>query len=778
MEQLKLKSLSFAYPQAKTFALDQIDLTVEQGEFLTVCGESGCGKTTLLRLLKPELAPGGVRQGEVLLTGHPIEQLSSRESAAKIGFVLQNPTHQIVTDTVWHELAFGLENLGVPCEEIRMRVAETASFFGIEPWFRQNISTLSGGQKQLVCLASVMALRPEILILDEPTAGLDPIAAQEFLSAVGTLNREFGTTVILSEHRLEEAIPLSNRVLVLDAGRIAALGSPHEVGEILTQKDHPMRLALPTPQRIYHAVDRGDTAPLTPRDGKVWLNEFAKTHPPDASRIPQDTVPQGEQVITAKDVWFRYEKEGEDVLRGMNLNVHRGELFALVGGNGAGKSTALTILAGQESPQRGKVCMGGNVCVLPQDVQTLFVGNTVKEFLGEDCVEVAELCRIGHLLELHPYDLSGGEQQRAALAKLLLCAPDLLLLDEPTRGMDAFFKREFAEILNDLRARGVTVLLVTHDLEFAAEYASRCALLFDGEVLSCSTPRAFFSQNRFYTTAANRMAGELLARAVTAEDVILACGGVVPSPPKPPQTPQQRSAPNVQKESHRPSSFLAMMTPILAALTVFLGLRFFGPKRYLLTGLLILLEVTVPFFLAFERRKPPASEIVTVSVLCALAVAGRGAFFALPQVKPALAVVIVAGLSLGMESGCLVGAMTVLVSNFFFGQGPWTPWQMLALGLIGLLSGLLPKNIGRGALCVFGFLSALVIYGGILNPASVLIAHEAPTLKLILAAFASGLSFDLIHAVSTAGFLWFFSNPMREKLRRMRQKTVDFSMVK
>ena len=759
METLNLNALTFQYRGAVSPALDGVTLSVRKGEILTVCGQSGCGKTTLLRLLTPALSPNGVRGGEVTLDGAALSDLPAREAAGRIGFVGQNPAHRIVCETVWQELAFAAENLGMPSDEIRVRVAELSSFFGMEAWFRQKTDTLSGGQKQMLCLASAMVTNPELLLLDEPTATLDPIAAGEFLAAVKRLSEECSTTVILSEHRLEQVFPMSDRVLVLEEGRPVALGTPREVGKVLSEQNHPMSLALPAPQRVCGA--------MTASEGAAWLKEQTV----DPSRIPADETPNGEVVILMDDVHFSYETE---VLRGMDLAVGRGETFALLGGNAAGKSTALSLIAGGRKPGRGKIAVHGTVGYLPQDVQTLFSKDTVgEELVGYDVGE--DLCRVAHLRDAHPYDLSGGEQERVALAKVLAKDPDVLLLDEPTHGMDAVFKAEFAKILRELRARGVTVLLVTHDLDFAAETATRCGLLFDGAVLAVAPPREFFAGKRFYTTAANRMARETLPRAVTAEDVLRACGReeVPPAPPK----KEAKASSQPEEAKRRPPGAVSLLSLAAAALTLVLGLKYFGEKRYLLTGLLLALELTLPFLFAFEKRRPPAREVVTVSVLCALAIAGRAVFYALPQVKPALAVVIVTGVALGAESGVLVGALTALVSNFFFGQGLWTPWQMLAFALVGLLAGLLPQKTRKLPLCIFGFFAAF-LYGAVMNPASVVIAYETPSVGHFLAAYVSGLPFDLIHAVSTAVFLWIFGVPLRRKLSRMRQKTVDFSAVK
>lgn len=799
MEQFSIRSLTFTYPGQETPALREITLRVEPGEFVVLCGPSGCGKSTLLRQCKPILSPHGTKTGEVLFQGQPIEMLDQRAQSQRIGFVGQDPERQIVTDKVWHELAFGLESLGYGTPTIRRRVAEMASFFGIQTWFHKDVTELSGGQKQLLHLASVMALGPEVLILDEPTSQLDPIAAGEFFAILGRLNREMGTTILLSEHRLEEALPLATQVAVMEQGSVRYAGPPAKVGTALKQNGEDMFLAMPTPMRVWGSVETESSCPVTVREGRGWLAEFFREKqlydlPLETSR----TYPS-EPALEARELWFRYEQDLLDVVRGLSLTVRQGEIFALLGGNGTGKSTALKLFAGLHRPYRGELTARGRVVLLPQDPQTIFVKKTVREDMWEldreqykDPAEreaiffrVVAQCRLETLLERHPYDLSGGEQQRAALAKVLLTAPDILLLDEPTKGLDAVFQRELAAILRGLAEQGITVLLVSHDLDFCARYAHRCALFFDGSIVTEGTPRAFFSGNSFYTTSANRMARDLLPQAVTAEDVILACGGAVPPEPEPPQTSlpplkpvtQANPIPLVSREKKRlPKRTLLAMALILLLipLTLFFGSYYLGDRKYYFISLLVLLEGMVPFFLLFEGRKPQARELVMLASLCAIGVVGRAAFFMLPQCKPVMALTILAGVSLGGESGFLVGSMTMLVSNILFSQGPWTPWQMFAMGLIGFLAGALTQKgllrAKRGSLCVFGAVAAMVIYGGIMNPASALLWSQTINGKILLTYYLAGFPMDCVQAAATALFLWFAAEPVLEKLERAKKK--------
>ena len=535
MAAFAIEHLTFAYPKAASPALDNVSFSVREGEFFLLCGVSGGGKSTLLRHLKSVLTPYGTRSGRVLLDGKPLETWDARTQAQRIGFVLQQPDDQLVTDKVWHELAFGLESLGTDAQTMRLRVGEMASFFGIQTWFDRSVDTLSGGQKQLLNLASVMAMHPDVLVLDEPTGQLDPIAAAEFLHTVQRLNRELGVTVILSEHRLEDALPMADRAAVLEQGRLTALGTPDEVARALMERDSPFFAAMPTPVRVWGGVGAPGKCPLDIRAGRALL-ETLRPCPLPATDTPADS--DGAPLLQLRECWFRYDRDGADVLKGLSLTVRAGELLAIVGGNGAGKSTALAVLAGQRRPYRGKVLQKAKrIAALCQEPHAMFVKDTVRADL-EDALRTLSLpaaerqprmdaavaaMALSPLLERHPFDLSGGEQQRAAIAKLLLARPDVLLLDEPTKGMDAAFRTSFGALLRALCEQGTAVVLVSHDIEFCAAYADRAALLFDGQILSEGRTRAFFAGNHFYTTAANRMARPWLPDAILCREVIEAC---------------------------------------------------------------------------------------------------------------------------------------------------------------------------------------------------------------------------------------------------------------
>ena len=862
VEKIKIKNLIFSYPNSEKKALDDINLTVNQGEFVTICGKSGCGKSTLLRHLKPILTPHGKTSGEIYFDGKSIYDLSDRAQAENIGFVMQNPDNQVVTDKVWHELVFGLESLGINSAEIRSKAAEMASFFGIQNWFYENVANLSGGQKQILNLASVMIMNPTLLLLDEPASQLDPISAHDFFTMLERINTELGVTIILSEHNLSEVFPLSDKVVVMENGKITAENTPYKIGEGLRQNS--MFAALPTPTKIYYSLGNNfGNCPITIRDGRKWLEkQQIDEHFEFKSKKNRINT---EPILELKDVWFRYEKNSDDILKGLSFKVRKNEFYAIVGGNGVGKSTALSVISKINRPYRGKVFINDNtkVAVMPQNPQSLFLKKSVLEELYDAVFDVEKekreneieyvikLCELDNLLENHPYDLSGGEQQRAALAKMLLRKPDLLVLDEPTKGLDACFKRKLATILKSLQKNGMTVLMVTHDIEFCAEYADICAMFFDGKIVSEAPPRKFFAENNFYTTSAKRMADGIIENAVLDKDIIRALGGeaedltetnvelnyILQKKTVIKQSKKEYKKLNVhnvilgivfvilfvltqclfcgrydnwknyvaqtisilfiavamfnliprkklgkeliqneksKRKISKRTKIATLLILFLIPITIFIGIYYLGDKKYYFISLLIILETMIPFAFAFENRKPKARELVIISSLCAIGVAGRTVFFMLPQFKPVAAIVIISGVAFGGETGFLVGAITAFVSNFFFGQGPWTPWQMFSFGIIGFLAGIMfQKGILRKTktdMCVFGFLVTFVIYGGIMNPASVIMWQSNININMVLSSYVMGMPFDFIHAVSTVFFLFFAAEPMLEKLERIKIK--------
>ena len=958
---VNIVGLEFSYPNASRPSVNGISLSLEKGSFTCICGPSGCGKTTLLRNLKPSITPHGMRRGEIKILGKSVESFEGRpgEEAQTIGYVLQNPENQIVTDKVWHELAFGLENLGLPTETIRLRIAEIASFFGIQSWFDKDVSELSGGQKQLLNLAAVMVMQPEILILDEPTSQLDPIAAIDFLDAVKKINNDIGTTVIITEHRLDNVVSMSDRLIVMDSGKVLVNDEPYNAVFRLAEINHPMFLAMPNPAQAYRsalAFLKGDKSligdanhlehmekpespigdvpdiqkhrmPLNVREGRQWLDCVMNGIPVRYARMEKEKAYDTSKIkLSTTDLWFRYEKNGRDIIKGLTFKVYDGEILAIIGGNGTGKTTLLSVLAGMRRAYRGKYKINGNrTALLPQNPQSLFVCDTVKEELLEAfegtsiqkseqnirIQEIAEFLEIDTLMDKHPYDISGGEQQRVALGKVLLLEPDLLLMDEPTKGLDNLLKMKFGELLKRLASNGRTLIFVSHDIEFCSRFANRCIMFFDGGISGEGTPRKLFSGNNFYTTAANRMARSYFVDGILPEDIgwLVAQnikmaeadsnpdgGSKIDADSKPesgseidsgsrkdelldeediainPKSGGNERIPigekfenyedvpigqktsgyeeisiGVQSENHevvpierkisgyedipiennareyenapieqknamygkvhiKPKSddrlevarevgapkgghlkeikrnrslVLTLLTALVMGATIFAGSMLGGDRVYYVISVLVAIYSLVPFFVGFERRKPQLRELVVIAVLIALGVIGRQAFFMLPQMKPVLAISIIAGASLGPGAGFLVGAMIAFVSNFFFGQGPWTPWQMMALGLAGMFAGLIfqkwnrrerkPSRLHKITACVFGLLSGY-FYGLVVDLWTLFGYTEKPSLSAYLIVKSTAVWFDTVLAISTFVFLWVLYAPMIKKLNRIKLK--------
>lgn len=966
MKIIELKKLSFRYSGEDKEVLSDIDLAIEEGGFYVICGASGSGKSTLLRQLKTSLQPVGQRSGRILYYGRDLEEVSQYTQSAKIGFVFQNPDTQIVTDKVWHELAFGLESIGMPQDMIRVRVAEMASYFGIQNWFYQSTDTLSGGQKQLLNLASVMVMHPKVLLLDEPVSQLDPIAAADFMATIHKLHAEFGITVIMAEHSLEEVAAYVDEVIFMKEGRLIAKGKMEELGNILETHDPSMEEILTVPMQIARGYEKlqkkkedtafttNDRIPYTVALGQKWMaqrfplakqeeikgfsftkqeetEKFAFAKQEEAQRFlgakqeeagrftsvkqkEKKSLPaknpkkqnrgkrsfDGKKIpfaIQCTELCYHYPQADVDVVDHLSLFVEEGAIFALMGGNGSGKTTTLHLLGGLLKPQKGtieffgrslakykeKELRNGILGVLPQDPTTLFVRKTVEEdlhevleeqnqiktFFGETRQEIWQnviaLLGIEDLLKKHPYDLSGGEQQKAALAKVLLRQPAILLLDEPTKGLDAGSKKRLGELLVGLSQKKVTILMVSHDIEFCAKYATKTGLFFDGNIASMQDTKEFFVENHFYTTAANRMCRNFFPDVVTVRDAIRVCTDTdiedfnefvlkeveqekavqeknnqnkaeqdkieqekvqqnkmqqdkeeqkkdEQSKNEQEKAKQDRaeglSAENINGNKNEISGKVSVQNSDSDAVTeriaterenskhsvdtkqilsvvlteligiplcIAIGFFFFGDRKYLFISMMTAVLSCIPFWTSLSRGKYSAKKVVLIAVLVAIATAGRSVFFMFPGIKPMAAVVIVTGISLGAEAGFLTGSLTMLLSNMLFGQGPWTPWQMFSMGLIGLLAGLLAtagkeRMEKRSSLCLFGLISPLVIYGGIMNFASLLMMSYTINKESIIAIYLSGIPMDLLHAVSTVVFLAVGGKPMLEKIERVKKK--------
>ena len=537
---MEIRQFWFAYPDYKErddepeWVLKNMDFRVRTGEFVILCGTSGCGKTTLLRCMKPQIAPEGTRRGQMTQLG-----------ASEIGFVFQNPENQIVTDTVRHELAFGLENMGLPTQVIRQRVAETALFFGIDEWIDRSVYEISGGEKQLLNLASVIAMRPKLLLLDEPTAQLDPVARKNFLEILVRVNRELGIAVCISEHNLEEVLPLADRICYMEDGNIAYEGNPSAFAEYSGTSGNVYAEAVPAAIRLCHGwrratgvggTDAGSEmqVPLTVRDGMEWAGKHKEWMKCVCTEEETKEEGTGKVCLKAENLWFCYQKREPFVLRGLDLTIAWSEVHMVLGGNGSGKTTMLSVLAKRVFAQRGKIRLGRDakgkkviprIGLVPQNPRAMFLRDTVAEELAdaypseEKAAEAAERFHLQEIRKRHPYDLSGGQQQRLALALVLAGEPELLLLDEPTKGLDPFARKELGVFLQEYAAMGNAVVCVTHDVEFAAQFGQRCSMLFEGEILVSAKCREFFRENAFFTTDAARILRGVLPDAVCCEDV-------------------------------------------------------------------------------------------------------------------------------------------------------------------------------------------------------------------------------------------------------------------
>lgn len=947
-----IDKFSFAYPDGndesgRTYlpdALRDTELHVRQGEFVVILGKSGCGKTTLLRQLKPSVTPVGKKKGQIIFDGKDICSLDDRMAASQIGFVWQDVNAQLVTDKVWHELAFGLESLGYDNGYVRRRVAEMGSFFGLGDIFHRKVMELSGGQKQLVNLASVMAMSPKVLVLDEPTSQLDPIAANDFINSLVRINRELGTTIIMTEHRLEDVLPVCNRSVVMENGRIIYDGDVRGFAESVRTKriDRGLYLSMPASVQIYMVLEKnsGKQLPLTVPDAREWLVDYDRKFRENggAPVVPEiqnrgadegvngsenqadnAAVDKGDKkrgavngqkdagcreehpvVCSLDEVSFRYERNTGDVLRQVSLDIYANEILMINGSNGCGKSTMLSLIANLYSPYSGKLRIAKNLRtgMLPQNPELLFTRRSVRDELidandRQQLAEIVRFCRLEELLDRHPYDLSGGEKQRLGLAKVLIADPDILLMDEPTKGLDNEFKMQLADMLRKLQKRGKTIVVVSHDIEFCAVAGDRVALLFDGEVAMVGDVRSYMSDNNFFTTAASRISRNILDGAVTVREVLAAYGadmdvtGAADGGNDSNQGTENESLRIANQGTAEMSEaagisddkladiilnkdrkvenlsiwqivtiavttviiifgfwntmsvsdlsglvqqmtvtaegrkYLVLYGIMIAAIfgllvairpitkkrnedivmdsvgrgfgkrtvvsivavlvlipaTIWFGVAKLGDKKYFFISLLVLLEAMLPFFVSFEDRKPKVRDIVTLAVMCALAVTGRTAFFMLPNFTPVMAIVIIAGVAFGCEGGFITGAMTMFVSNFIMGQGPWTPWQMFAMGLVGFLAGLFfagssvrTRNMTKLGLCIFGALICIVVYGGIMNPASVIMWQPNVNFSMIMASYVTGFPFDLAQATATVIALWLVARPFLEKLDRVRIK--------
>ena len=856
MEILGIKELSFSYPDEISKALVDIELSVSEGEFVLLCGISGSGKSTLLKMIIPQISPAGTRNGIITFRGCDI----SEKNTARIGVVMQSPDNQIITENTISELAFGLESMGIHKQEMRRRIAEMSNFFGLDDILGKKTTELSGGQKQILNIASVMLMQPELLLLDEPFSQLDPVAASQLADILHRINSEIGTTIIIAEHSPEPVYPICSRVILLSEGRIIADDLPQNVPAEILKSGDPVFDALPLAARACVLSDvSAENIPLTIQNGRKWLRKFIQNHQlKSISHIQPPTKTNEQAAVISDHVWFRYRKNDPFILRNASFRAYSGEILAILGGNGAGKSTLLQVITGSAKQQEGSIRIknGARIAYMPQSPELLFTADTLYSHF-EDCIKAseaepsdeiikktAEFFELEEKLRRHPYDLSGGEQQKAALAGLLLTMPDILLLDEPVKCMDAKAKKDIGGLMRKLAEKGMCIILVSHDTEFCASYADRCTMFFDGKNSETEPPYEFFSKNVFFTTSARRMTRYISDDIVTDDDLLYALDIQKNEKPHsdfpdldikyknndPDTQKKKKSIPksifrlislavflfgalsaggilkiagtavsaaavivsglvliilgrsenqiHISRTGHSTRGLAAAVSSVIVAvpLTIFAGRYFFNDSRYMFISLLILLECMLPFFVMFEKRRVRSREIVLIAVMCGLCVFARAAFYMLPEFKPMTAMVILTGAALGVEAGFLTGAVTMLVSNIIFSQGPWTAWQMAAMGLVGLLSGIVfgtgRITSDRTGYAVFGFFAAVIIYGGIMDPAALIISHIEPTVDNLLAYYAAGLPLDIVHGLSTAIFLYIGAEPVIKKLERAKLRSM------
>lgn len=590
---IQIRDLTFAYAAGDEPVLSDINIDIGSGEFVIIMGSSGSGKTTLLKMLKRNMIPAGRYSGRVYIYGKEADKLTDRENAAGIGYVSQDPDNQIVTDKVWHELAFGLENLGMDNVTIRKKVAEMSEYFGITGWYDREVSKLSGGQKQILNLASVMVMQPGILLLDEPTANLDPLAAIRFLDVVKRINQELGVTVVMVEHNLEHIYADADRIIAIDKGRVAANSSPKKAAADIIAAGSFLIEGLPVASRLYSGYNKkngnsvvsynnvnidsnnkdnhilSDEIPLTVKEGRRWYVNYKKVYGKDITKdknkinnftgksiindkvikkdVLEDNITGNKNkkrigfikknnlenkssrkntdnientVCQLKNVSYSYNKKLPYIIDGVDVSFKEGRITAILGGNGAGKSTMLKLIAGIIEPVRGKIISNKRIIMLPQDPKAVFTEVSVEEELAEvlmdkgngiynnmpmedkrEIVEqIIEEFGLNDIRKNNPYDISGGQQEKLAIAKVLLLKPEVLLLDEPTNGLDPYFKKTLGKLLKKINAGGVTIIIVSHDLEFVDSFCDDVIMLFDRKVAAQDSTHKFLRDNMFYTT--------------------------------------------------------------------------------------------------------------------------------------------------------------------------------------------------------------------------------------------------------------------------------------
>lgn len=534
----EVNNLTFSYSGSHGQQLRDISFQVEQGAFVLLAGPSGSGKTTLLRHLKKEVIPKGTMSGQVQYQEMDMTKIDSKRSIQEIGMVFQNPEDQLVMDTVINELTFAMENIGLNAHEMKLRLAETVTYFGLEHLLHHQVDTLSGGQKQLINLCSVLLLRPQVLIFDEPTVELDPIARKEFLQMVHQLNRDLNITIIMSEHLLDDVLHFANRMLYLSDGRLIHDVTPKQFCQQLDVHDSDLRMYLPEIVQLSNLLELEEYVPLTVKEAKQALKSHQLIRKREQMLVRERPV-NHEVLMALKHGYFRYDQQ-KFVLKEINLKLYNDEIIGILGANGSGKSTLLKCLTGHMKGMKGRLTFKkqrvkagnmddfkGRIGYVSQYTKVHFSRQRVREEL--DFVfdqnqlqwqqELLTLFKLDHLMDQHPYDLSGGEMEKLAIVLAMANKPDVLLLDEPTKGLDPISKQQLGKILVRLVGMGTSIILVTHDTSFVAKYTNRAVLLFDGEVVYDGDARLFLKSNHYYTTMTNLVMKSIHNDCLTVEDV-------------------------------------------------------------------------------------------------------------------------------------------------------------------------------------------------------------------------------------------------------------------
>ena len=501
---IEVRGLSFAYPDADAAVLEGLDWSVPQGAFALLVGGTGSGKSTLLSLLKPEIAPAGERTGELRVLGENVATWTCGHRRSAWAMCSRIPRTRLCARPCGMRWRLARES-GRVAREMRRRVAETSYFFGLEDWLHRDTDTLSGGRKQLLSLTAVLALRPRVLLLDEPTSQLDPVAEKNFLHALFRVNRELGCTVVVATHQPRPMLEYATRAYRIEGGRVREVADMASLGRreslfsdemlgwgaircakngVFSRREDNLG-SLEPPGDVSSAKKSSELDKSSEFVAQTSLENGSEAFPrTDGSRILQKM--HGGSATTLSEGWFRYDRAGGWVLRGLDVAFSASAVHAIVGGNGCGKSTMLSVLAKTAKLQRGRMVRGAaSAALLPQNPKALLVAETVRDELMEwasTCGYDENLAReraaqlgLDGLETRHPYDLSGGQRQLLALAKLLLIGPELLLLDEPTKGLDLESRRIIARALRDHAKAGGTVIMATHDLDFAEQVADDVA---------------------------------------------------------------------------------------------------------------------------------------------------------------------------------------------------------------------------------------------------------------------------------------------------------------